>query len=71
MVFACILLSSFTAFKEGEVPLSFILVAILYIGQEVYNGIAVKDNVSNFAHILGGVVGSFAGFSLNRKNRKR
>lgn len=67
VVFAYIILSSFTAFKEGEIPMSFILVAFLYIGQEIYNGIALRDNVSNITHILGGLVGSFAGYSLNRK----
>lgn len=67
VVFACIVLSSFTAFREGEVPLSFLLVAILFIGKEVYNGVTVIDNISNLTHILGGAVGGFAGYSLNRK----
>lgn len=67
VVFAFILLSSFTSFKEGEIPLTFIIVAVIYIGQEVYRGIAVDDNVSNLAHILGGVVGSMVGYAANRK----
>lgn len=67
ILFSYIILSSFTAFREGEIPMSFILVAFLYIGQEIYNGIAIKDNISNITHILGGIVGSFAGYSLNRK----
>ena len=67
VVFACMILSSFTAFKDGEIPLSFILVALLFIGQEIYSGIAVRDNISNLTHILGGVVGSGAGYALNKK----
>ena len=67
VVFAFIVLSSFTAFKEGEIPLTFILVVILFIGKEIYNGFTVIDNISNLTHILGGVVGSVAGYSLNRK----
>lgn len=67
VVFACIVLSSFTAFKEGEIPLSFILVAILFIGKEIYNGVFIQDNISNFTHILGGVVGSVSGYFLNKK----
>lgn len=67
VVFACIVLSSFTAFKEGEIPLSFVLVAVLFIGKEVYSGVAVSDNISNLTHILGGVVGSIAGYFLNKK----
>lgn len=65
--FAFILLSSFTSFKEGEIPLTFILVAVIYIGEQVYEGIAVHDNISNMAHILGGIVGGAMGFSLNKK----
>ena len=52
VVFALILLSSFTSMKEGEIPLTFILVAALYIGQQIYQGIFVNDNVSNLTHIL-------------------
>ena len=66
VVFACIVLSSFTEFKEGEIPLSFILVAILFIGKEMYNGITLQDNISNLTHILGGVVGGVLGYSLNK-----
>lgn len=67
VVFAFIVLASFTGFKEGEIPLTFILVAVIYIGQQVYEGVAVEDNVSNMAHIVGGIVGSVIGYSLNRK----
>ena len=67
VVFAFILLASFTSFKEGEIPLTFILVAILYIGQQIYQGIFVDDNVSQFTHILGGITGSVLGYNLNKK----
>lgn len=67
VVFAFILLTSFTGFKNGEIPISFILVALIFIGQQVYEGIAVRDNISNMSHILGGVVGSVIGYRLNRK----
>ena len=46
VVFAFIILSSFTTFKEGEIPLTFILVAAIYIGQQVVEGIFVQDNIS-------------------------
>ena len=67
VVFAFILLASFTEFKEGEIPLTFILVAVIYIGQQVYQGIAVSDNVSNMSHIIGGIVGAVIGYLLNKK----
>ncbi len=67
VVFACILLSSFTAFKEKEIPLSFILVATLFIGREIYDGIMIQDDISNVTHIIGGIVGSACGYVLNKK----
>ena len=71
IVFAFILLSSFTRFRDGEIPLTVILVAILYIGQQVYEGILIQDNISNMAHIIGGIVGGLIGFSLNKKSKYR
>lgn len=71
VVFALILLSSFTSMKEGEIPLTFLLVAVIYIGQQVYEGLFVQDNVSNLTHILGGVVGAGLGFAMNRNKRNR
>jgi len=67
VVFAFILLSSFTSFKEGEIPLTVILVAVFFIGQQIIQGILVVDNVSNLAHIIGGVIGGLSGYVLNRK----
>jgi GlpG protein len=67
VVFAFIVIASFTNFREGEIPLTFILVACIFIGQQVYEGIVISDNISNTAHIVGGLVGSVAGYFLNRK----
>ena len=69
VVFAFILLSSFTSFKEGEIPITFILVAAFFIGQQIYEGITVQDNISNMAHIVGGIIGGFLGYGLNVKTR--
>lgn len=69
VVFAFIIMSSFTRFREGEIPITFILVAAIYLGQQIYDGIVIKDNISNMAHIVGGIVGGMLGFSLNRKSR--
>ena len=67
VVFAFILLTSFTSFKQGEIPITFILVAVIFIGQQVVEGIFVRDNISNTSHILGGVIGSAVGYRLNKK----
>lgn len=66
VVFALILLSSFTSIKNGEIPLTFILVAVIYIGQQVYQGLFIQDNVSNLTHIIGGFVGAGLGYAMNR-----
>jgi len=67
IVFMMILLASFTNFHKGEIPLTFILVMIVYLGREVFNAVSANvsgkpDNISQFAHIIGGLVGSFFGF---------
>jgi len=61
VVFMMILLSSFTNFSKGEIPFTFILVLILYIGVQLLNSLNA-DNISQFAHIIGGLCGSFFGF---------
>jgi membrane associated rhomboid family serine protease len=66
IVFLFILLASFTTFKSGEIPLSFILVFVVFIGQEVINSMG-NDNVSQFGHMLGGGIGSLFGFNLNKQ----
>ncbi|MBS6062952.1 rhomboid family intramembrane serine protease [Criibacterium bergeronii] len=71
VVFAFILLASMTSIKGGEIPVTFILVAVIYIGQQVYEGTFIQDNVSNLTHIIGGLVGSTLGFMLNTKKFKK
>ncbi|WP_425447279.1 rhomboid family intramembrane serine protease [Dethiothermospora halolimnae] len=69
VVFMMIVLSSISGIKDdGEVPLSFILVLIMYIGREVYNGIVNEDNISQLTHIIGGLSGAVLGFVYNIKN---
>ena len=71
VVFAFILLASMTSIKEGKIPLTFILVAVIYIGKQVYDGIFVQDNVSNLTHIIGGIVGSSLGYIMNKGKMNR
>ena len=69
--FAFILLSSVTSLQEGEIPLTFLLVAALYLGQQVVAGVLVPDDVSNLSHIIGGLVGAGAGFALAQGAQRR
>jgi len=61
ILFMMILLASFTNFNDGEIPLTFILILVLYLGRELYNSFT-QSNVSQFAHIVGGFCGSLFGF---------
>tara|TARA_Y100000589_G_scaffold60615_1_gene51506 strand:- start:413 stop:916 length:504 start_codon:yes stop_codon:yes gene_type:complete len=61
IVFMFILLSSFSGIREGEIPLTFVMIAVLYFGQELVLSLR-DDNVSQFGHILGGLTGSLFGY---------
>lgn len=65
IVFSFIILSSITASK-GAIPLTLILIIIIYIGNEIITMIFVTDNVSNLTHIIGGFVGGMYGYFLNK-----
>jgi GlpG protein len=71
IVFAMILLSSITSTDGHTIPLTFILVAVLYIGQQIYEGIFVADNISQLGHIVGGLVGTALGFVMSRGQMSR
>lgn len=68
IVFMMILLVSFTNIQNNQIPLTFILILILYLAKEVIN--SFEDNsISEFAHIAGGLCGSLFGF-LKPSKRK-
>ena len=65
VVFMMIMLASFTSFAKNEIPLSFILVFILYIGGQFFNfGTLQHNGISVAAHIAGGLCGSLFAFLL-------
>ena len=66
VVFAMILLSSYTRIQEGSIPLTFILVAVIYLTGEVYSGLFSHQNISNLTHILGGLTGAGLGYVMNK-----
>ncbi len=61
IVFMFILLSSLTNFRTGEIPLSFLLVVFIFLGNEFVSALRA-DQISQFAHIMGGICGSIFGF---------
>ena len=69
IVFMLIMLASLSGFSGG-IPVTMLLVAALYLGQQVYDIIFVRDNVANFMHIVGGVCGTVFGY-VNAGPRRR
>ncbi len=70
VVFAFIILASMTSFRAGELPLTFILVVVLYLGRELLAGLFTQDNISQLAHILGGLSGGACGYVAAAGGRK-
>ena len=70
IVFMMILLSSFGGVRNGVIPVTLILVAIFYLGGELWDAIAKQDNVSQLTHIIGGLCGTFLGFALSGRKRR-
>lgn len=69
IVFAFILLASMTGSGERQIPLTLIVVAVIYLGGEVLSGLFESDSISQLSHIIGGVIG--CGFGYIFKPRRR
>jgi len=67
IVFMLILMASFTNIRQGRLPITVLLVAILYIGNEVIQGLFTVDNVSRISHIIGGLCGAVFGVVFHSK----
>jgi membrane associated rhomboid family serine protease len=69
IVFMLILLSSFANLRSGHIPLTFVIIVIMYLGREVFNSLR-PDNISQFAHIAGGICGGIFGFLQIKDDKK-
>ena len=68
IVFMMIVLSSAAGMEEGKVPITLLLVIIIYLGGEVMNIFGVTDGIAHAAHIVGGLCGAGFGFFIGGKN---
>ncbi len=64
IAFMMILLSSYANYEKGKIPLTLILVAIIYLSGEIIDGLFSKDNISQLAHIIGGLCGCLFGWVI-------
>ncbi len=69
IVFMFIILVSFADARKGSIPLSFILVIILYIGKEVLHSLEPNE-VSEYAHIAGGFFGGVFAIAMNTAKKE-
>ena len=67
IVFMLIMLSSLAGSKNGGIPITFILVGVLYLSQQIYSILFIQDNVANFMHIVGGICGTAFGFAVRKR----
>jgi membrane associated rhomboid family serine protease len=70
IVFMMVVLGSFANHKPGQIPLTFLLVAGLFLIQELGTALD-EDGISHFAHLLGGGIGSLFGFRSAGARRLR
>lgn len=68
VVFMLILLSSVTNISSGQIPLTFILVVIVYLLREIL-GMFSEDTISQLAHIAGGICGGIFGFLFRNRHK--
>jgi membrane associated rhomboid family serine protease len=64
IVFMFITLISIVDLRRGSIPVSFVLVAIVFVGNEIVNAFG-PDNISQAGHIAGALLGALFGFALS------
>lgn len=66
IAFMLILLGSLTNTQRGSIPVTFILISLIYMGNELIS-IFQQDNISQLAHIIGGFCGAIFGFLMQKR----
>jgi len=66
IVYMLIFLASTSGARSGEIPLTLVAVAVLYLTQEILGGLFSADDISHLSHIVGGVCGAVMGLIWHR-----
>lgn len=67
VVFMLIFLASLAGMRQNRIPLTLLLLAVIYFGQEIYGFLFTSSNISHLTHIIGGCCGVILGFLLRKK----
>ena len=65
IVFMFIILVSFVGKKDNSLPVEFLLVAGIFLGNEIVKAFQT-DGISQMAHTLGGIAGAVFGYGLSK-----
>ncbi len=71
IVFMMIVLSSAAGMQNRKIPLTLILVVIVYLGGELTNSLGPSDGIAHVAHIAGGLCGAVFGFTWDKRRHLR
>ena len=66
VLFCMMMLTSFASVRRGAIPITLILVIILYLGSEVLQALTGTAGLPELTHIAGGVVGLVLGLAFSR-----
>ena len=66
VLFMMMVLASFASMRGGAIPITLILVLILYLGSEVVRALSGGAGLQELTHIAGGVVGMLLGLVFSR-----
>lgn len=69
IVFMMIIMSSLGGMRGG-IPITLILVFVIYIGGEIYDGLMTSDNISQITHIVGGICGAVMGIGMRLRGKR-
>ena len=70
IAFMLILLSSFANYEKGRIPITLILVAIIYLSGKIIDSVTKHDQISHLSHIIGGVCGTAFGWAITKPKKE-
>jgi len=70
IVFMMIVLASAAGMENGRIPVTLVLVIVVYLGSEVMQSLDNNDGIAHITHIVGGVCGAAFGVLMSRRRKR-